>query len=161
MKNPTNRINNMLNKTEKMDNLRRIAIGLMIVFVLSSGVYAQAGNTPESRIKSFYIWYLTAINKQQDPSKNKTVMKSHLSTRFGVWFYSKAGQNLDYDIFVNGQEWNEAWVNNVIVGKAAIKGSTAVVKVKLGSPADDWNMNLQVSLVKEGGNWKIDRVKGQ
>ena len=115
---------------------------------------------PEDRVRSFYVWYLTAMNNQKDPTKSKTVMLSHLSARFGRWYYSKAGQHLDYDIFVNGQDWNKEWATHVTVGKAAIKGTTAQIKVKLGSAAGDWDMNLQVSLVKEGGTWRIDRVKG-
>ena len=87
-------------------------------------------------------------------------MRSHLSTRLGRWFYSKAGQNYDADIFTQGQDWNEAWANNINVGKATIKGNTAVVKLDLGSPPDDWIKRLNISLVKEAGIWKIDRVKG-
>lgn len=136
------------------------AICIVLLVASFICVNAQTSNTPEGRVKSFYSWYLKSMVKQQDPTKNKTVMRSHLSTRLGRWLYSKAGQNYDADIFVAGQDWNEKWADNVSASKAAIKGSTAVAKLTLGSPPDDWIQRLNISLVKESGNWKIDRVKG-
>jgi Protein of unknown function (DUF3828) len=150
----------MTNNANKLKTSLQMAICLVFIFVSFTGAKAQTNNSPESRVKSFYDWYLKSISKQQDPSKNKTVMNSHLSRRFGGWFYSKAGQNLDYDIFINAQDWNEAWINNINVGKATINGNTAVVKITLGTPPDTWIQRLNISLVKEAGNWKIDRVKG-
>lgn len=133
---------------------------MMLIAMSFSGIHAQSGKTPEVRVKSFYGWYLKSINDGPDPDKNKAVMNSHLSRRFSSWYFSKAGQDLDYDIFVNGQDWNDAWADNINVGKAAINGGKAVVKVELGSPTGDWNMTLTIGLVKEVGTWKIDRVKG-
>lgn len=136
-------------------------LSIVVLLVVSyAHVAAQANNTPEGRVKRFYSWYLKSMAKQQDPTKNKAVMNSYVSNRFSRWYYSKAGQNLDYDIFVNGQDWNEAWANNISAGKATINGHTAVVKLTLGSPSDDWIQHLNISLIKEAGIWKIDRVKG-
>jgi hypothetical protein len=141
-------------------NTRRIAICLTVIVAAFGSLYGQSNKTPEGRVKNFYGWYLASINKQHDPAKNKTVMNSHLSQRFSRWFYSKAGQNLDYDIFVNGQEWDEAWADRINIGDLKINRTTAVAKITLGSPPDEWVMKLQISLVSERGTWKIDRVKG-
>ncbi len=149
----------MLNNANKLKTLWVSASFILLLSVSFTDVNAQTNNTPESRVKSFYSWYLKSMVKQKDPTKNKTVMNSYLSTRFSRWYYSKAGQNVDYDIFVNSQEWNDDWADNIKVGKATIKGNTAVVKVGLSSPPDDFVMKLQISLVKEAGIWKIDRVK--
>ncbi len=148
----------MLNNLNKLSIPLRIAICLILAGMSFSGVYAQSGNTPESGVKSFYSWYLKSIVK--DPARKKTVMKSYLSTRFRLWYYSKAGQNADYDVFLDGQEWSDAWVDNITIGKAAITGNKAVLKVKLSSPPpEELVKTLQITLVKESGNWKIDRVK--
>ena len=131
----------------------------MLVVIASGGVYAQTDNTPEGRVKSFYSWYLTAINNQADPAKNKTVMNSHLSKRFSRWFYSKAGQNVDSDVFVGSQEWDDAWADNIEVCKAVVTGNKAVLKVMLSAPPDEYVITLEANLVKEGSKWKIDGVK--
>lgn len=155
----------MLKNANKLKTSWMSASFIVLLAASLTCVNAQENNSPEGRVKSFYSWYLTSLNKQQgptqNPTKNKTVMRSHLSTRLGGWLYSKTGQNWEADIFVQGQGFNEAWANNVNVGKATIKGNTAVVKLDLGSPPDDWIKRLNISLVKEVGIWKIDRIKGQ
>ena len=120
---------------------------------------AQSNKTPESRARDFYSWYLKGMVKGKDPTKNKTVTKSYLSLRFSRWYYSKAGQNSDSDVFVNSQEWNDAWADNIEIGEAVfIAANNAALHVMLRSPPDEFVMKLQVRLVKEGGKWKIDRV---
>lgn len=138
----------------------RLAVWLMAVLVTANIVAAQTAGTPEDRVRQFYSWYLSSINAEKDPAKNRTLMGSHLSVRFNKWFYSKTGQNLDYDIFTNGQDWNQAWAENINTAKAVIKGNTATVKLALGSPPDEWVQRLSISLVKENGKWKIDRITG-
>jgi len=99
--------------------------------------------------------------KGKDPTKDKAVTRSHLSVRFSRWYYSKAGQSLDYDVFVNSQEWNDAWADNIKVGDAVlIDDKNAALHVMLSAPPEEFVMKLLVKLVKEGGKWKIDRVNG-
>ncbi len=88
-------------------------------------------------------------------------MNSHLSRRLSRSFYSKAGQNLDYDMFVNGQDWNPAWADNIVIGELTTKGLTATLSIILASQNAEWDMALTIVLVKEAGIWKIDRVKGR
>lgn len=139
----------------------RTAMFLVLIIASSVCVFAQTSKTPEDRVKSFYSWYLAAINNEKDPAKNKAVMNSHLSRRLSQSFYSKAGQNLDYDIFVNGQDWNPAWADNIVIGELTTKGVNAKLSIILGSPNGEWDMPLTITLVKEAGTWKIDRVKGR
>lgn len=148
-----------VNHANKMDIITRIAIGLMLVGVSFCGVYGQSNKTPEGRVQNFYNWYLKAINDEQDPAKNRTVMNSHLSVRLSKWFYSKAGQDLDGDYFVGSQEWSDQWAGNVNVGELTIKRTTAIVNITLGPMSDEWYPKLRIDLIKEGAVWKIDRVK--
>src|SRR5687768_8861112 len=120
-------------------------------------VLAQS-KTPEERVKSFYSWYLKSISDGADPSKNKTMMNSHTSARLSKWFYSKAGQDMDADYFVQSQDWSEEWADSIVVGEPSIKGVTAVLNITLGSTNSDSDTPLIISLIKEGGVWKIDRV---
>lgn len=136
-----------------------MAICLVIVGIgLSEVVYAQSIKTPEARVKSFYSWYLRSL--MDGPDSDKAIMSSHLSKRLNRWFNSKAGQNLDYDIFTNGQDFNDEWVNHIIIDKVTTVGAKATVNITLGSPNNDWNMLLTISLIKENSMWKIDRVRG-
>ena len=131
---------------------------VLLLAVSFTWVNAQTNNTPESRVKGFYSWYLKSM--VQDPSRKKTQTSFYMSNRFNYWYYSKAGQNADYDVFLDGQEWSDDWVDNMNIGKAAITGNKAVLKVMLSSPPpEDLHKTLRISLVKESGIWKIDRVK--
>lgn len=142
-------------------SLRATALCAALLAVSFTVTSAQSNTTPESRTRDFYSWYLKAMVKGKDPTKNKTLTNSYLSLRFSRWYYSKAGQNSDFDVFVNSQEWNDAWADNIEVGEAVLTSDkTAALHVTLSSPPDEFVMKLQVNLVKEGGKWKIDRVTG-
>lgn len=138
------------------------AICIMILVASSVLVNAQASNTPESRVRDFYSWYLKTMVKGKDPTKNRIVISSHLSVRFNRWLYSKAGQSGAPDAFLSSGEWKKAWADNIEVGDAVFTtGNNAVLHLTLSSPPDEFVMKLQVFLVKEGGKWKIDLVKGR
>lgn len=141
--------------------LRVAAICIVLAIPAVAVTTAQSNNTPESRTKDFYSWYLKAMVKGKDPTKNKTVTKSYLSLRFSRWYYSKAGQNVDYDVFVGSQEWADAWADNIEVTEAVyVTPNIAALHVMFTAPPDGDVTKLQVKLVKEGGKWKIDRVAG-
>jgi hypothetical protein len=142
-------------------SLRSATLCIALLATSFTVTSAQSNTMPERRVKDFYSWYLKAMVKGKDPTKNKTLTNSYLSLRFSRWYYSKAGQDSDSDVFVNSQEWNDAWADNIEVGKAVlISDKTAALHVTLSSPPDEFVMKLQVNLVKEGGKWKIDRVTG-
>jgi len=146
-------------KKIKSFRLRRIAVCLVLIGISFSAAFGQTIKTPEERVESFYRWYLRSIIA--GPDVDKAVMLSHLSKRFGRWLYSKAGESRDYDPFTNGQDFNNAWADNIRIGKLTKRGTTATLDIVLaGAPGDNWDMPLTVSLVKERGTWKIDRVKG-
>jgi len=149
----------MVRNANRLRNLKASVICAVMLAASATYVTAQTGDTPEGRVQNFYGWYLKAMVAEQDPTKDKAATNSHLSTRFSRWYYSKAGQNADSDAFVDSQEWDDAWADNIEVGKAVITGNKAVVKVMLSAPPDESVMTLQVSLVKEAGKWKVDRVK--
>lgn len=155
------RTTNKPNNAKKRRIVRLAIVCIVILAAPSMLVNAQASNTPESRAKDFYSWYLKAIVKHKDPIKNKTVLSSHLSVRFSRWLYSKAGQSGAADAFLSSGEWKDAWADNIEVGEAVFPTeNNAVMHVTLSAPPDEFLMKLQVFLVKERGKWKIDRVTG-
>jgi hypothetical protein len=151
-------------KTTKFISLLLTLVAVFAIEGLVGSVAAQTplvGKTikmPEERVSSFYRWYLKSIIA--GPDTDKAVMLSHLSKRFGRWLYSKAGESRDYDPFTNGQDFNNAWVNHIVIDKVTTVGTKATVNLILGSPNNDWNMLMTISLVKESGTWKIDRARG-
>ena len=129
---------------------------------LNSNPHADA-NTPGERVRGFYSWYLKSMLANShfySRSLTKTVLNSNFSKRFSRWFYSKKGRedSEDGDPFLMGNGGDEeGWANHVNVGKVTINGNTAVVKLTLGSPPD-YIRKIKISLVKEAGTWKIDRI---
>ncbi|MEO7539885.1 MAG: DUF3828 domain-containing protein [Pyrinomonadaceae bacterium] len=122
---------------------------------------AQTVNTPEGRTRDFYSWYLKLLVRKQDPIRNKTIIKSHLSIRLSRWLYSKVNQSVNYDVFVGSRGSAIAGVASVDVGEAVyLDDDSAALHVTLGAAPDEEALKLQVILVKERGKWKIDRVAG-
>ena len=132
----------------------------LVAVAASMIVNAHAHDTPESRTRDFYSWYLKARVNGKDPTRNKKITSSYLSVRFSRWFYSKAVRNADTDVFIDSEEWHDAWADNIEIGAAVITGNSAALHIMFSSPPDESVMKLQVSLVKEAGKWKIDRVRG-
>lgn len=137
----------------------RFAVCIVLIGISFNASVGQTIKTPEERVETFYRWYLKSIIA--GPDTDKTVMISHLSKRFGRWLYSKAGESRDYDPFTNGQDFNDAWADNIRIGKLTTRGASATLNIVLaGAPGDNWDMPLTISLVKESGTWKINRVRG-
>ena len=118
----------------------------------------QSAAAPEVVVRQFYHWYLHSLNQHVEPlEKQKTVLRKYLTQRFfqELERLLKRGE-LDYDHFLEAQDWDEAWEKNITVSRARIQGGTAVTSVALTGP--QMSKKLQVTLRQEGGLWKIDKV---
>jgi hypothetical protein len=145
-----------------LQKILALSLICLVVFVASPMIArAQVTNTPESRVKDFYTWYLKAKVGNKNPAKNKQVMNSYVSKRFSRWFYSRGVKDLESGVFFNRDDWRKAWADNIQVDEAVfLSDENAALHVALSSPPDEFVMKLQVILVLEGGKWKIDRVAG-
>ncbi len=139
------------------------------LFALAAGIMffgtrtIQAAETPEQAAKSFYRWYLSELDAERYPiEQQKPKIRSKVSARLGKWLYSKAYEDYGADYVIQAQDWDSQWKDNIGVSKATVKGNTARLTVTLSGKATDSNEiyrnRLRVTLVKEGGLWKIDRV---
>ena len=153
-----------------MKCLTTLATILSIVIVLTcaegSGL-AQAGSTPETTVHDFYQWYLHTLNAQdkggKPPEKYPFQMSKFLTQRL-VKAYNRAlkrpdGINADY--FIDAQDWDPIWEQNISTSKAMIQGDAATVIITLKGGEAFGNKTLRVGLRKEAGVWKIDRVNGR
>ncbi len=142
-----------------------VIIFLLAAFCLPAltPVLAQEASTPEDVVKNFYQWYLQSLNANEDPfEKRKANMKESLTQRLMTALdrARKRPEGLDADFFLDAQDWDETWVNNVSTTKATIQGATATVPVTL--EGDTFGEHkLRVGLKKVAATWRIDSVNGR
>jgi hypothetical protein len=125
---------------------------------------AQAPATPEATVQRFYEWYLHALNQNQDPlDKHQAEINKFVTLRLmkSLNRALKRPDGIDADLFIDAQDWDEAWEKNISTSKAAIQGKRAIVNVTLKGSAAFGNKRLKVGLRIEGGAWKIDSVNGR
>jgi hypothetical protein len=118
--------------------------------------------SPEIVLKEFFKWYIHSIN----PYKKATdhwgagiaTLKKYVTLR-----YIRAterneklpeGEGWDADYFLLDQDTSGFSEKNISVSKVMIKGATATAIVHF-----DQAGIVMVSLIKEAGVWKIDKVK--
>jgi Protein of unknown function (DUF3828) len=137
--------------------IRGIAIAVMVVGFLTLSTRAQGSRPPETVLKDFYKWYITAIDKGSDPfTKGKRKLKSYVTLRFIKQIERDEDNGLDADELTQTQEFDKDWADDVNVSKLAVKGTSATAIVTFGDSAYP---RMAVTLVKQAGVWKIDRVK--
>jgi hypothetical protein len=158
-----------------MKLLNRVLFCALIVALCSTPAAAQhstastpAGRSPEIVLKEFYKWYIHAGSHDIDPFKtDKATLKKYITVRFirEIERNDKLpeGEGFDADYFLQTQDPlpssnanNEAaWLKSISVSKVARKATTATAIVTFldGYP------KVKVTLILEGGLWKIDRVK--
>ena len=144
-------------KLNKRKTLRWSAICILIAASCICAS-AQSGSTPDAVIQDFYKWYIVAVDSGKDPMKGaRTTLKKYVTLRFiNQIARDEARGVVDVDPFVQTQEWDKEWANNVTVSDLKVKATTATAIMTFGS---DTYPRVAVTLVKASGVWKIDRVK--
>lgn len=153
----------------KLPNLA-VCFALLVV-ICSTSVAAQRTTapspvlrSPEIVLKEFYKWYIHSINfykKATNPYEGgRALLKKYVSLRFirAIDRNDKLppeSDAFDADYFLLDQDTSGYTEKNIWVSKVAVKGTTATANVSLGG----WK--LKVSLIQEGGVWKIDKVKNE
>jgi hypothetical protein len=143
----------------------------LIVALCNASVVAQhstastpAVRSPEIVLKEFYKSYIHSINfykKATNPYEGgRALLKKYVSLRFirAIDRNEKLpaeSDAFDADYFLLDQDTSGYTEKNIWVSKVAVKGTTATANVSLGG----WK--LKVSLIQEGGVWKIDKVKNE
>lgn len=115
-------------------------------------------SSPEEALRTFYHWYVHGLNSNLDPlGKQKPLLRKYITRRLYLYLVNldKRGE-MDYDYFLNAQDWDHAWENNIAVSKPSIQAGRATAVVSLTGP--EMSVKLRVTLQQEDGGWKIDRV---
>ena len=140
----------------------KIALILFFIGASVGAVAAQKAATPEQQAKTFYEWYVRELNREgSDPADDKSTLPKYVTKRLIKEIdRMRNAQEYDADYYISAQDTDDSW--RVSTSKAAINGNTATLKVMLKSAKpknEGFSQSLTVKMIKEGGVWKIDRVR--
>ena len=144
-----------------------VLLSSLLIALLSTSAAAQrttesspVARPPEVVLKEFYKWYIHAVSHQIDPLKaGKATLRKYVTLRF-IHVIERneklpEGEGFDADYFLQTQEDSSVTDKNISISNVAVRGATATAIVTF----DDGYPKVNVSLLKEGGVWKIDNVK--
>jgi hypothetical protein len=115
---------------------------------------SQRSTLPDEVVRQFYDWYLHA-GLPSPERKNLATFGKYVTQRL---LRKQMDPEVDADLFVDAQDFDETWKKNFTVSKATIQGQQATVQVTL--KGEKVNYRLRVTLRRENSAWKIDSVKG-
>ena len=115
-------------------------------------------SSPEAALRQFYHWYVHMLNQNGDPlGKQKAALKKYITRRLYLELVNREKRGeIDYDYFLNAQDWDHDWENNITVAKPSIRAGKATAVVSLSGR--QLSVKLLVTLKEEDGSWKIDNV---
>ena len=130
---------------------------LVVMTVLLLPARAQQPATPEEVARGFYSWYLHQLSRENSaPLKQKATALKYLTPQL----YANAPRlirNMDADIFICAQDWDNGWEKNFSVSTPQIKNNSATATVTLPSGETD-KIQINVTLIKTASGWRINKV---
>ena len=109
-------------------------------------------------IKNFYHWYINAVDAGTDPfKKGRATLQTYVTLRLIRQIERAESEGVDADAFLQTQEWDKSWADKATVSDVRINGATATAIVTFDATTN--YPRVRVTLVKDAGTWKIDRVK--
>jgi len=144
------------------------------VFITSTAapraiVSPPSDQSPEVTVQEFYKWYVHSLSHQIDPFKaGRATLQKYVTLRLIRKTERIAKEmeaaGLDGDYFLEAQrdypasaDLEAEWTKNISISKSVVKGTTATAVISFGE--NGVLAKERVSLVQEGGAWKIDDVK--
>ena len=130
---------------------------------------SSVATPPNVVVEDFYKWYIHSVSHKIDPFKaGKPTLQKYVTLRFMRKLEriarEMASGDYDGDYFLEAQRdypdspnLENEWIKDMSTSKLAIKGATASVMISFGE--DGALAKERISLVQEGGVWKIDDVK--
>lgn len=147
-----------------MKSRRLFLLPLLMICVCNVTGFSQAESAPtpmpEAVIKEFYKWYVHALNQNGDPlTKGRATLRKYVTVRFihEIDRALKGPDGIDADVFLQAQDWDKDWEKNIAVSKVETRYSTTTAVVTL-SGKEMPSQKLHLTLKREGGAWKIDKV---
>lgn len=142
--------------------MEKLANKLLLAFAVLMFVCVPAdaqSSSPESAATDFYKWYVRELNADRFPvQRQRTKIRSKVSRRLGRWLYSKDAEDFGADYFLSAQDWDAGWAKSVTAKKTGGRGNKAILRISFGPSENFGNHQVDVTMVMEGGIWKIDTV---
>jgi hypothetical protein len=148
----------------------------LIVTIFSTPVVARRAtksspevSAPGIVIEEFYKWYIHSVTHQVDPLKaGNATLKKYVTPRLILKIEKLAkemasgGYDSDYFLEAQGRypdspELEDIWTRNISVSNVAVRGASATAVISFGD--NGALARERVSVIQEGGVWKIDNVK--
>lgn len=130
---------------------------------------SQEVSPPVAVIEEFYKWYIHTLTHHVDPLKaGKPTLKKYVTPRLILKIEKiakeMASEGYDSDYFIEAQarypnspDLEDEWTRNISVSNVSVRGATATAVISFG---DDGKLARErVSVIQQGGVWKIDNVK--
>lgn len=116
---------------------------------------------PDVVSAKFYKWYLHALSTDEEPLINdKACLANYVSKALMSELEARmqSEEGLDADYFIKAQDYLDDWEENISTQIQPVKGSMKEVVVTLGATQESLH-RLSVTLVREGNDWKIRKIK--
>jgi hypothetical protein len=155
----------ILNGKFPLANLFVLLLAALLAFgaAPTQAADVKAGaRAPEVVASEFYGWYLDTLGADQDPLSDRydtfsRYVAKDLSARLIERL--QGGQAPPRDYFIQSASYRPAWQRSVRAATVRQRPGGADVVVTLGDSRDDSPRQvLALSMVLEGGVWKIRRV---
>jgi hypothetical protein len=146
--------------------MKSVLIVLMLTMIglyVTSSELAQDTAGPESAVRGFYETYLHSLNQREDPLvTRRTELRKFATKRLlaSIDRAKKSREGLDYDFFLDAQDWDETWEKSIATSTAILESGRAVVNLTLMGDSIGEH-KLRLGLKRETGVWKIDSVNGR
>jgi len=128
------------------------------LFFAVAGSGRAVGQTPGAAIKNFYHWYINAIEAGTDPfTKGRPTLQKYVTLRLVKQIERAEANGADVDVFTYTQEFDAVWADKATVTNVRVNGASATAVVTFDAKTN--YPRVRVTLAKEAGVWKIDRVK--
>jgi hypothetical protein len=143
-------------------NILLVALILLVGLPPGARATESSPGNPSDSIRGFYRWYVTELIANHQPLENRKELK-HFATERLITQIDKMRRGPDglgADYFLDAQDFDNLWAKNIAISNLKVRGSNATADVRLTGKGE-MRRRLKVSLVSDGGTWKIDEVEGR
>lgn len=146
--------------------MKRALVFLLTVLLLAGNSPSRltaATATPEETIRGFYAWYVPALVANVDVfGERRGELRRYVSARFlkEIDRALKIPGGVEADPFLCAQDFDADWGKQIAVRNVQIQEDKATAEATLTSKVFGVQ-RLRVTLVREDGAWKFDRVAGR